>query len=55
MWTKQLKIEGMTCPGCADGIEKKLNALKGVEIKVSHPESMGVLTVKGADQLERSD
>ena len=52
MWTKQLKIEGMTCPGCADGIEKKLNALEGVEIKISHPESMGVLTVKGETSLK---
>jgi mercuric reductase len=52
MWTKQLKIDGMTCPSCAAGIEKKLNALKGVEIKVSHPEGVGVLTVKGKTSLK---
>lgn len=52
MWSKKLKIDGMTCPSCADGIEKKLNALEGVEIKVSHPEGIGVLTVKGKTTLQ---
>ena len=52
MWSKQLKIDGMTCPSCADGIEKKLNTLKGVGIKVSYPEGSGVLTVKGDASLK---
>ncbi len=52
MWTKQLKIDGMTCPSCAEGIEKKLNAQKGVEIKVSHPEGIGHLTVTGKAKLK---
>ena len=52
MWTKQLKIEGMTCPGCADGIEKNLNVIEGVEITVSHPEGRGTLTVKGKTSLK---
>ena len=52
MWTKKLKIKGMTCPSCADGIENKLNALEGIEIKVSHPEGIGVLTVKGKTSLK---
>jgi copper chaperone CopZ len=52
MWTKKLKIDGMTCPSCADGIEKKLNALDGVEIKVSYPEGIGALTVTGETRLE---
>jgi len=52
MWTKKLKIEGMTCPSCADGIEKKLNALEGVEIKVSYPEGSAMLTVTGETRLE---
>jgi len=47
MWTKELKIDGMTCPSCAGGIEKKLNALEGVDIKVSYSEGIGNLTVKG--------
>ena len=47
MWTKQLKIEGMTCPSCVGGIEDKLNALEGVSIKVSYPEGIGLLSVSG--------
>lgn len=52
MWTKKLKIDGMTCPSCAYGIEKKLNALEGVEIKVSYPEGIAALTVTGDARLE---
>jgi mercuric reductase len=52
MWTKELKIDGMTCPSCAGGIEKKLNALKGVDIKVSYSEGIGNLTVKGKTSLK---
>ena len=33
MWTKKLKIDGMTCPNCAEDIEKNLNAYEGVEIE----------------------
>lgn len=51
MWTKQLKIDGMTCPSCASGIENELNVLDGVNIKVSHPDGIGVLTVNGATSL----
>jgi len=52
MWTTKLKIDGMTCPSCADGIEKKLNALEGVEIRVSYPEGSAMLTVTGETPLE---
>jgi mercuric reductase len=52
MWTKNLKIDGMTCPSCAEGIEKKLNVLEGVEINVSYPEGIGVLKVKGKTSLK---
>ena len=52
MWATKLKIDGMTCPSCADGIEKKLNALEGVEIKVSYPEGSAMLTVMGDARLE---
>ncbi|WP_411728266.1 heavy-metal-associated domain-containing protein [Methyloglobulus sp.] len=51
MWIKKLKIDGMTCSSCADGIEKELNALEGVEIKVSYPEGIGILTVTGETRL----
>jgi copper chaperone CopZ len=52
MWTTKLKIDGMTCPSCADGIEKKLNALEGVEINVTYPEGIAALTVTGDTRLE---
>jgi len=52
MWTKKLKIDGMTCPSCADGIEKQLNILEGVKIRVSHPDGIGILTVKGKTSLK---
>ncbi|MCL7419716.1 MAG: mercury(II) reductase [Methylobacter sp.] len=52
MWTKKLKIDGMTCPSCAEGIEKKLNALEGVDINVSYPEGTAMLTVTGDASLE---
>ncbi|PTN07647.1 mercury(II) reductase [Nitrosomonas aestuarii] len=52
MWTAKLKIDGMTCPSCTDDIEKKLNALEGVEINVSYPTGIGVLSVKGNASLK---
>ncbi|MCH9699003.1 MAG: mercury(II) reductase [Gammaproteobacteria bacterium] len=52
MWTQQLKIDGMTCSSCAAGIEKQLNALDGVNIKVSHPEGVGHLKVKSKISLD---
>ncbi len=52
MWSRKLKIEGMTCAGCASGIEKKINALEGVEITVSYPEGIGLLIVTGDMAIE---
>lgn len=52
MWTKAIKIEGMTCAGCAAGIEKTLNPLEGVEIKVSYPDARGDLKVSGDVSLD---
>lgn len=51
MWAKTLKIEGMTCPSCAAGIEKALNEMKGVQIKVSYADSIGELKVRGKTSL----
>lgn len=51
MWTKKLKIDGMTCPSCAISIEKNINVLEGVNIKVSHLEGLGILKVSGATSL----
>ena len=52
MWSRSLKIEGMTCPSCASGIEKALNQLKDVHISVSYPDAKADLTVKGRASLE---
>ncbi len=52
MWTKAIIIDGMTCPSCAAGIEKTLNRLKGVEIKVSYTDARGDLKVRGNVSLE---
>jgi len=51
-WSEQLKIDGMYCLLCAKSIEEKLNALVGVEIKVSYPEGFGILKVTGKANLE---
>ncbi len=47
-----LKIDGMTCSGCAAAIEQTLNALEGVHIEVSYAEGIGVLTVAGDIRAE---
>jgi len=52
MQIKQLKIEGMSCATCAVSIEKKLNALTGVKIKVSYPEGTGLLEVSNQTSIE---
>jgi len=52
MWTKQLKIDGMTCPTCATAIEDKLNTLQGVKIKVSYPDGIGQIEVSGKASIE---
>ncbi len=52
MWTRKLKIKGMTCAGCASGIEKKINAFDGVKIVVSYVEGIGWLTVSGNMAIE---
>lgn len=40
----QLRVDGMPCPFCGYGIEKKLKSMKGVE-KVDIDISKGVVTV----------
>jgi len=41
----------MYCPLCTKGIEEKLNAFMGVDIKVSYPEGFGILKVTGKANL----
>ena len=52
MWKQKLKIDGMYCSSCADGIEKALNALDDVVIKVSYPEGVAAVTATGETTLE---
>ncbi len=40
MSTHLLKIEGMSCPSCAPGLEKRLDEFPGVSAKVSYTESL---------------
>ena len=40
----QLRVDGLACPFCAFGIEKKLNAIKGVE-RVEVDIASGTVTV----------
>lgn len=40
----QLRVDGLACPFCAYGIEKKLNAIKGVE-RVEVDIAAGTVTV----------
>jgi copper chaperone CopZ len=51
-WSEKLKIDGMYCPLSAKGIEKKLNAFVGVDIKVFYPKGFGILKVTGKASLE---
>lgn len=44
----RLEIAGLACPFCAYGVEKKLNALKGVEGVETHIEE-GIVIVTMAD------
>lgn len=44
---QRLRVEGMSCPGCADNVEKALRGLSGVEdVKVYLSE--GTASVTGA-------
>ena len=45
MSTHLLKIEGMTCPSCAPGLEKRLDEFPGVSAKVSYTESLAWLEI----------
>lgn len=44
----QLRVDGLACPFCAYGIEKKLNAIKGVE-RVEVDIASGTVTVTMAE------
>ncbi|HHJ40253.1 MAG: mercuric reductase [Methylothermaceae bacteria B42] len=54
MSTHVIKIEGMTCPTCAPGLEKKLNELPGVSAKVSYQESLAWLELENGGDVALS-
>ncbi len=53
MKTKVLHIEGMTCMHCSGRVEKSLNALEGVEAKVSLSDKIATLQLSSevSDEL----
>lgn len=44
----QMRVDGLACPYCAYGIEKKLNEIDGVE-KITVDLNKGLVTVNVAD------
>jgi copper chaperone len=49
-----MRIDGLACPYCAYGIEKKLKAVDGVE-KIDVDLNKGLVTVNVADGVDLSD
>ncbi|MGD9604599.1 MAG: heavy-metal-associated domain-containing protein [Bacilli bacterium] len=43
---KTITIEGMSCQHCVKRVEKALNALKGVEAKVSLENKQAIVNIK---------
>ncbi len=51
----KLKVDGLACPFCAYGIEKKLKAVKGVEkLKVYINKGLVVVTMRDGATLTKS-
>ena len=50
----QMRVDGLACPYCAYGIEKKLNAIDGVE-KIDIDLENGLVIVDVADGVNLSD
>ena len=50
----ELRVDGLTCPFCAYGIEKKLNAIDGVN-DVDTDLSSGLVTVNVAEGAALND
>lgn len=52
--TYQLRVDGLACPFCAYGIEKKLNAVNGMKaIKVHINRGLVVVTVADGTPFDR--
>lgn len=53
--TYQLRVDGLACPFCAYGIEKKLNALPGVErLETNIKEGTVFVTMQDGATLDRA-
>jgi len=53
--TYQLRVDGLACPFCAYGIEKKLNALPGVErLETNIKEGTVIVMMKDGATLDRA-
>jgi len=50
----QMRVDGLACPYCAYGIEKKLNAIDGVE-KIDIDLEKGLVIVNVAEGIKISD
>ncbi len=50
----ELRVDGLTCPFCAYGIEKKLNAIDGVD-EVEFDLNSGLVTVDVAEGTSLDD
>ena len=50
----QMRVDGLACPYCAYGIEKKLNKIDGVE-KIDVDLNNGLVTVNVANGVKLSD
>lgn len=50
----QMRVDGLACPYCAYGIEKKLNAIDGVE-KIDIDLENGLVIVNVTDGVKLSD
>lgn len=42
---KVITIEGMSCEGCSSRLERVLNAINGVDAKVSHKDGNAILEI----------
>ena len=43
---KIINIEGMSCGGCSSRLERVLNAIEGVNAKVSHEDGNAVVQIE---------
>ena len=50
----QMRVDGLACPYCAYGIEKKLNKIDGVE-KINIDLNKGLVTVNVADGVKLTE